>query len=309
MWKPKGQRVATAMLSRMAKTRIQVASDLHLEFRAGQCEEIVTPTNASVLILAGDIGSPLQSSYAEFIRAMAARYPRVIVVPGNHEYYTTEDGADRLSGFSMDESEAAMRAACARVPNVTFLSDESTVIDGTRYIGSTLWSRIHPVLVKQCKQGMNDYRRILVEAEKENDDDDSSGTKPPTKRLLTVDDTNALHAASVEFIEQEINAASAEGQAAVVVTHHAPSFRSIHRDYALSPLTCAFASDLEERLVRPPVALWVHGHTHRACDYNVADTRDKEHDGDSARTVRVINNPAGYPGELTGFRSDLVVEI
>src|SRR5439155_709852 len=42
--------------------------------------------------------------------------------------------------------------------------------------------------------------------------------------------------------------------------------------------------------------LWIHGHTHTFFDYR-------------AGGARVICNPRGYPGEATGFRPDLIVEI
>ena len=43
-------------------------------------------------------------------------------------------------------------------------------------------------------------------------------------------------------------------------------------------------------------ALWIHGHTHTFFDYR-------------AGGARVICNPRGYPGEATGFRPDLIVDI
>lgn len=44
------------------------------------------------------------------------------------------------------------------------------------------------------------------------------------------------------------------------------------------------------------MALWVHGHSHTAVDYDVAGTR-------------VVCNPRGYPGEETGFRPDLIIDV
>ncbi len=43
-------------------------------------------------------------------------------------------------------------------------------------------------------------------------------------------------------------------------------------------------------------ALWIHGHTHTFFDYSVAGTR-------------VLCNPRGTPGETTGFRPELTVEV
>ena len=43
-------------------------------------------------------------------------------------------------------------------------------------------------------------------------------------------------------------------------------------------------------------ALWIHGHTHTAFDYDV-------------RGTRVVCNPRGYPHETTGFDPALVVTV
>jgi hypothetical protein len=55
-------------------------------------------------------------------------------------------------------------------------------------------------------------------------------------------------------------------------------------------------------LVRAPVSLWIHGHTHTAFDYTVGNTR-------------VVCNPRGYVHRRTGelenplFTWDRIVEI
>jgi hypothetical protein len=62
-------------------------------------------------------------------------------------------------------------------------------------------------------------------------------------------------------------------------------------------LSAAYASDLESLVEASGVALWAHGHTHVASDYEIGKTR-------------VVCNPHGYKDELVaGFRQDLTVEI
>lgn len=331
-----------------ATVRIQVASDLHLELRDAQAaqriDDIIAPTGASVLALVGDIGSPAKASYATFIAAAAARYAHVLVIAGNHEYY----GGSAPDAPTMADLAAAMRETCAAHANVHFLDDDAVVLDGVRYVGSTLWSFVPDAFRRRCTKDMNDYHLIRVAgrapdaprkrrasrwtvidtyADGEDDcrwlggsddgDGDSEGgrrSSPPALSngdgLLTVDDTNALHAAAVDFLGEQIAEAAAapedRRQPVVVLTHHAPSFKSIHRRYATSLLTCAFVTDLE-RLMRPPVVLWLHGHTHTASDYEV-ETRDG--DG-TAHTVRVVNNPMGYREERahSGYVKDKVVQV
>ena len=66
----------------------------------------------------------------------------------------------------------------------------------------------------------------------------------------------------------------------VVITHYLPHRHSIHPKYKGDRLNPAFASDLS-RLVRPPVKLWIHGHTHESFNYVVNGTR-------------LVCNPRGY---------------
>jgi hypothetical protein len=65
----------------------------------------------------------------------------------------------------------------------------------------------------------------------------------------------------------------------VVITHHAPTPRSVHPRFADSPVSAAFVSDCTALMGR--AALWIHGHTHDSFDYVVDGTR-------------VICNPRGY---------------
>ncbi|TYP65328.1 metallophosphoesterase family protein [Stutzerimonas stutzeri] len=83
----------------------------------------------------------------------------------------------------------------------------------------------------------------------------------------------------------------------VVITHRAPSLRSL----ADSPdagtlLDAAYANDCEDLLGGERVALWLHGHSHFAVDYEI-------------RGTRVVCNPRGYPSEETGFDPKLVLTI
>ena len=83
----------------------------------------------------------------------------------------------------------------------------------------------------------------------------------------------------------------------IVVTHHAPSPRSIPPHHAGNPLNAAFVSNLDGLIERARVPLWIHGHTHHNVDYVVGSTR-------------VLSNQRGYPDErLAGFDPALVVEV
>ena len=83
----------------------------------------------------------------------------------------------------------------------------------------------------------------------------------------------------------------------VVITHHAPTLRSLQGNpHAGGHMDAAYANRWEDLMGGDQVALWVHGNSHTAVDYDVAGTR-------------VVCNPRGYPGEDTGFNASLVLTL
>lgn len=83
----------------------------------------------------------------------------------------------------------------------------------------------------------------------------------------------------------------------VVLTHHAPSARSLAADRRDNLISAAYASHSDELVEASQAALWIHGHTHHAVDYTIG-------------TTRVVSNPRGYTDEpVAGFRADLVVTV
>ena len=64
---------------------IQYMSDLHLENEGYQKFRI--PFAAPNLLLVGDIGNIKDEPYIAFLEELCTRYKRVLLVPGNHEYF------------------------------------------------------------------------------------------------------------------------------------------------------------------------------------------------------------------------------
>lgn len=102
--------------------KLLILSDLHLEFALFQPAE----TDHDVVILAGDIGVGPET-IAEAAHLFAGK--PIIFVPGNHEYYNTV----------LNECAEIMRNK-AKGLGVHFLDNDEVVIDGVRFIGSTLWT-------------------------------------------------------------------------------------------------------------------------------------------------------------------------
>src|SRR5690242_17773369 len=100
--------------------KINILSDLHLNH-----EGLPHPRNdADVVVLAGDIARPAQA--VEWAREFDRP---VIYVPGNHEFY----------GDSIDARRAELRALCGGT-HIRLLDQGETIIEGVRFLGTTLWT-------------------------------------------------------------------------------------------------------------------------------------------------------------------------
>lgn len=245
-------------------------SDLHLEF---QGHNPVQFPDADVLVLAGDVlvaedlrerkgespGAARVVRYREFLDQATNHYPHVVYVAGNHEFYHGK----------FYQVLDVLRAEAARYPNLHFLEDAYVDVEDVRFVGGTLWTdcnRQDPHTMLVLQYGMNDYRCIT------NDQHGYARLRP----VHTVQ----RHQHTREFIAQHIT------QKTVVVTHHAPSFQSVHSDYAGNgELNGGYASNLEELIInQPQILYWCHGHMHHQFDYCVGSTQ-------------VVCNPRGYPGQ------------
>lgn len=87
-------------------------------------------------------------------------------------------------------------------------------------------------------------------------------------------------------------------EADIIVSHHCPSFQSVHLKYHGSPYNASFSSNLDEEILsmKKPPKLWIHGHTHEAFDYMLGETR-------------VVCWPRGYRNEnpwYSGYRPKIV---
>lgn len=246
--------------------KLHILNDLHIEF-----EDFAPPvTDADVVILAGDIGVGLDG-----LRWVEARFPDrpVIYVPGNHEFYHHDITLiDELMAQAPD--------------HIHVLNDNPVVLNGVRFLGSILWTDFALFgeadkffAMQQARQGMADFSIIQNHGQR-----------------FMPEDAIQLHTASRDWLTAML-AEPFDGKT-VVVTHHAPSSRSVHPRYARDLLTPAFASNLENLMDSDHLALWIHGHMHDSFDYEILGTR-------------VVCNPRGYaPEALTpDFRPDWVVEI
>jgi Icc-related predicted phosphoesterase len=245
--------------------KIHVLSDLHTEF----AKFIPPETNADVVILAGDIG--VGSGGMEWAASQFQTKP-VIYIPGNHEYY--HHNIDSIDTFRT-----------AAPDNIDVLNDDTLVLDDVRFLGSTLWTDFRFNGDGEAWFARN-HAKLWME--------DFSSIRNGF-RSFTPEDSVYLHRRSVAWLVDELEK-DFDGST-VVVTHHLPAAKSVDKRYANDPLNPAFASRLEGIIEKYQPEVWIHGHTHVSCDYEIFGTR-------------VVCNPRGYPLEsgARGFSPELVVE-
>jgi predicted phosphodiesterase len=234
-------------------TRIRVHSDVHLEIS----DWTPPPAQADVVVLAGDIHNGARG--LEWARRHFPLTP-IVYVPGNHEYY----------GGRYHDVREDLRAA-ARSLDIHLLDGGEIVLHGTRFLGTTLWTdfELYGSDPEDVARAMHDVKRLMR---------DYRSIRFGPQGKFHPEHALRLHREQLHWLESRL-AEPGDG-ATVIVTHHLPHRRSIHPKYEGARLNPGFASDLA-RLMRPPIRLWVHGHTHESMDYSVNGTR-------------VVCNPRGY---------------
>lgn len=261
--------------------RLLILSDLHLEMWRENAPAIDLSGRPDAVILAGDIdtGSNAIGWAARTFGALPVLY-----VHGNHEGY----------GHQLEQMQMDVRAACAKAnaagANIRLLDGDAVELHGVRFLGATLWTdfllfgedRLEEAL-SAAQAYMPDYQRI------------STGGGEP--RLLCAEDTAALHARHRDWFSAQL--AQPFDGATVVITHMAPSMRSVEERFATNLGSPAFASQLDALVAQAD--LWVHGHMHASHDYRI-------------KQCRVVCNPCGYQmadgmPENDNYNPGLIVDI
>ena len=121
----------------------QVHSDIHLEKYP---HRRIRP-KCSRLILAGDIGVPLFSSYREFFRYTSRQFDSIVYVLGNHEYERIWMGMDKTNEILLQEKfmerNDLIKQILSEFKNIILLDKEWIEIEGRKIFGGTLWTNYH----------------------------------------------------------------------------------------------------------------------------------------------------------------------
>lgn len=222
---------------------LQILSDIHLEFHRDGGKSFIAsidPEGVDVLVLAGDIATaPL---LRDALEAFCARWPQVVFVAGNHEYYNSSPGVvTRLLAKASRELE-----------NLTWLDCKVFKLAGLRFVGGTLWfPRAPDERVWNARFGLNDFHKIR-------------DFEP------WVFSENARCQAVLGAVLKP--GPSSMPGADVVVTHHMPAWACTSPRFRESQINHYFTCDQTELIEKSGVPLWVSGHTHDRYVKRVGDT-------------------------------------
>ena len=264
--------------------RIKCVSDLHLE----TCERgdgVPDLGEGEVLILGGDIlcarhfkkDGPLRKVYKDFLQRCADNFDWVLYLKGNHEAYS----------FHWESTHNVLKE---NLPEGIHLMDDSVVkIKDTIFLGTTLWTDFrneNALEMMEASRFLNDYKTIRIGS---------------NYRKLRPEDTLEFHKKSKQFLLDTLP--MFENQKVWVLTHHAPSYQSIHPKYKMETTNGSYASDLDDLILNnPQIKYFSHGHTHSSFRYKIGE-------------CEIICNPRGYysgvntSGLNLDFDPNLTIEI
>jgi hypothetical protein len=152
---------------------------------------------------------------------------------------------------------------------IHYLENDFVTIQDWVFLGATLWTDFrneNALEMMEAAQCMNDYKVIRIGS---------------NYRKLNPDDTLKFHKKSKQFLIERLE--QFKDTKTWVLTHHAPSYQSVHPKYKSSGIANgAFVSDLDDLILNnPQIKYFSHGHTHESFDYMIGG-------------CRVICNPRGY---------------
>jgi len=260
--------------------KIFLISDIHSEnpeavvdpYFDYDCLKFSYPEEADVVVLAGDIGEGINGLI--WARNRFAD-KEIIYVPGNHEYY--ESDLAIIDDMRLKAKELSIH----------LLDNDSVIINGTRFLGTTLWTNFDnysPEVLAEAERTIRDYHFIKSKRwwkckynrEKALQLLNSEGAFGFDPECFSPTVAYLLHREALDWLSQQLSKPY-QGKT-VVVSHHAPALQSIiNADYA-------YASNLEKFIANrcANINLWLHGHIHQPVDYELSG-------------VRIVSNPRGYP--------------
>ena len=243
--------------------KIQLLSDLHVEFYKNSKDLQIEDTDAELIILVGDIHTKTRG--IKWLLEQKINKP-ILYVCGNHEYW----------GGSYPHTLDKMKEA-TRGTNIYVLENDYYIHNDLVILGSSLWTDyklFEPVISQslarnECYKLMNDFTRIR-------------NSNNNYKKISSIDLLD-LHIKSLEFLTTYLELFKDWNIG--IATHHSPSIKGVNPIYYKDVVSSAYCSNLDEFVAYSGAKFWAFGHTHYKVDTYIGDTR-------------LISNPRGYLGHL-----------
>lgn len=272
-------------MNNVSYKKIRVASDIHNDFDAAREKRPNTALwypdhmeddQHTIFAIPGDLwtsGRVLSYAGPSWLGEVSKRFAAVVFVLGNHDFF----GGLITSEYQKLKAQIVEQGLSDKV---FLLQNESLVLGNYKFVGATLWTDFNngdKEVLRAASNMMRDYGKITPEI--------IFGAHTESRNFLI---ENAIK----DFEDQKL----------VVITHHAPSFRSISPVWKsqeqidpilIKNLSAMYASDLDSFIEKSKIDYWLHGHCHSASNYLLGNTR-------------VVCNPRGYPKD-TGFNPGLEI--
>lgn len=264
--------------------KLRIYSDIHLDHLAGAASTKgaraafwyppeLPDDKDTILILAGDLwfGTKfIEWAGFSWISIVAAQFKEVLIVLGNHDYWTMGDltitkGAEKCNMMLQDYGFL----------NVHVLDCDIVERDGIIFIGATLWTDINrgdPLDMMNMPQFMAYDGKCKY----------STGINGAYEKFSSYKWVNT-HQKHKDYIRHVCN--QNRDKQIVVITHHLPLTTMGDPLYNGNSSNAYYMSDLSDIILdNPQIKMWCCGHSHVANDFIFGETK-------------MYMNPVGYQGE------------
>lgn len=225
-------------------TRIQIVSDLHIEYNN---DDDINPLklikpSADIIILAGDIGSLYKFQQLKtFLQKLSSHFKLMFYTPGNQERYYIAN----YKPLKIDELDKKLTILEQSISNLYILERSSVLLGNLCIAGCTLWSypkcNIPSYIVRIHEMNTEDYIN--------------------------------KHNTDVNYIKNIINHCAIKKHKLLIVTHHPPTFKVL-KNNKKDKFVSLYATDLEYLITKNDiVSAWICGHIHKHFDIKINNTR------------------------------------
>lgn len=235
--------------------KILKLSDIHLD--SSNYPLIINVDNVDIIILAGDIGNKYQAM--QMIKPWLDKGIIVVYVLGNHEFYN-----ENTQPLTIAEIRQGWQKRADKNENLYVLDNDSVVLKGIKFIGSTAWTNITPdkFLKSEVKSELSfssDFQKIMKTKL-------MKGYVILRGKPITIDDYQALHKESIDYIKEEV--AKPFDGTKILITHHPLTIQSNNPKYPVGNFNSQlFCSEYDDFIFQSDLDYYFHGHVHHSCQY------------------------------------------